>query len=152
MLRLAALMPVANTSDFAQRLAERWKLSNAQRDRLFDLAGAREKLVQFLPTPELHKLIYRLGAARFKDRVMLAWAEQPRCATQWQSFLAIAEDWPAPHFPFSGADVVAAGVPQGPKIGAVLSAVERWWMEHDFPADPAALNEQLHIAIANNAV
>lgn len=151
-LRLAALVPAANAPVFAQKLVERWKLSNVQRDRLFDLAGAREKLVPYLPTRELHKLIYRLGPSRFKDRVLLAWAEQPRCATQWQSFLAIAEDWPVPRFPLSGADVVAAGVPQGPKIGEVLATVERWWMEHDFPSDAAALNEQLHIAIGTDAV
>lgn len=148
-LRLAALLPSANALDFAQKLADRWKLSNVQRDRLFDLAGASEKLVPYLPVRELHKLIYRLGAQRIKDRLMLAWAEKPRCATQWQVFLSVAQDWEVPHFPLSGADVMAAGVPQGPKVGLVLSAVEHWWMEHDFSADPAALAERLQIAIGN---
>lgn len=142
-LRLAALLPEAKAPAVADLIAARWKLSNAQKERLFDLAAATEKLVPLLSKAQLRKLIYSLGPKRFKDRVMLAWAEQPRCAVQWQAFLALAEAWAVPRFPLSGADVVAAGVPQGPVIGKVLKDVEVWWIAHDFPNDPAQLRHYL---------
>ncbi len=147
MLRLAALLPPAKPLEFAEALAARWKISNAQHERLRDLATASERLVPYSPTGELHKLLYRLGASRFKDRLMLAWAEEPRCATQWQAFLTIAEDWHRPVFPFTGTDVMKIGVPQGPKVGEVLARVETWWIDHDFPGDRAVLDHQLQTAV-----
>ena len=36
-----------------------------------------------------------------------------------------------------------AGVLEGPAIGKVLRAVEDWWVDSDFPDDPAALARQL---------
>lgn len=147
LLRLAALLPAAKPLEFAQSLAARWKLSNAQQDRLCDLAAAGERLVPYMPTGELHKLLYRIGLSQFRDRLMLAWAEQPRCATQWQALLTIAEDWRRPRFPLTGADVMAAGVPQGPKVGEVMERVEAWWIAHDFPDDRAALDRELRAAV-----
>ncbi len=147
LLRLAALLPPSKPLEFAESVSARWKLSNARHERLRDLAAAGGHLVPYLPTGELHKLLYRLGAARFKDRLMLAWAEDPRCATQWQAFLTIAEDWQRPVFPFTGADVMKAGVPQGPNVGEVLARVEAWWVDHDFPEDRAALDRELQSAV-----
>lgn len=45
--------------------------------------------------------------------------------------------------PFSGADVMALGLPSGPQIGRTLRAFEDWWIDAGFPADPAAQNAKL---------
>ena len=44
------------------------------------------------------------------------------------------KDVPGP-FPISGKDVVALGVKRGPEIGAILSAVEKLWIESNFPEE-----------------
>jgi poly(A) polymerase len=49
--------------------------------------------------------------------------------------LALARDWAPPAFPLSGHDVTALGIPPGPRVGALLDAVERWWEEGDFAGD-----------------
>ena len=54
--------------------------------------------------------------------------------------------------PFSGGDVVALGIAPGPKVGSVLQAFERWWIDHDFPSDferqAGVLKELAHKALA----
>jgi len=49
--------------------------------------------------------------------------------------LALARDWTSPAFPLSGHDVTALGIPPGPRVGALLDAVERWWEAADFAPD-----------------
>ncbi len=146
-LRLAALLPGKEPSAFAQALAERWRLSNAQRERLSDLAGAQEKIAPYFSTREVRKLLYRLGPQHFKDRVMLTWAEQPRCAVQWRAFLAMADAWQRPRFPLTGDDVMRAGIPKGPLVGQVLSEVEAWWIDSDFTEDAFSLAERLKAVV-----
>ena len=116
-LRLAALLP--DDAAAARALADRWKLSNADRARLEDLAGGREKIVSYLSIREVRKLLYRLGKQRFRDRVFLRWAEDPKPsnAIQWRALLAMADGWERPDFPLTGRDVMAAGVPEGPLVG-----------------------------------
>ena len=71
-LRLAALLD--DEVPRAGALAQRWRLSNEVKARLEDLAGGREKIVSYLSVREMRKLLYRLGKARFTDRVRLRWA------------------------------------------------------------------------------
>ena len=33
---------------------------------------------------------------------------------------------------------MALGVPAGPQVGALLAALEAWWVDHDFAPDQAA--------------
>ena len=49
--------------------------------------------------------------------------------------LALARDWVMPVFPLTGHDVTALGIAPGPRVGALLDAVERWWEAADFAAD-----------------
>jgi poly(A) polymerase len=141
-LRLAALSPDAALSD-------RWKLSNVDRDRLADLASDKEKIVSYLSIKEVRKLLYRLGAAQFKDRVMLRWAEDPKDSNfvQWRALLAMADAWERPKFPLDGGNVMAAGVPQGPLIGKILAEVEEWWIDSDFIEDEFSLAERLKAVV-----
>jgi poly(A) polymerase len=94
---------------------------------------------------EARRIVYRLGAASFCDRVLLAWAgsNRPAAAIQWRALLPMAQTWPRPQFPLSGEEVMAAGVPKGPLVGQVLREVEAWWIDHDFVDDKLSLVEQL---------
>lgn len=143
LLRLAALLP-ADVKRVAQ-LAERWKLSGAQRARLEDIAGAREKIVSYLSVKEMRKLVYRLGLPLFRDLTFLRWAEDKKASNsiQWRALFEMANTWPRPKFPLTGRDVMMAGVPEGPLVGEVLAEVEEWWIDADFTDDEFSIAERL---------
>jgi poly(A) polymerase len=143
LLRLAALLP--DDPARAAALAERLRLSNAQRDRLVAVLDPEPPLVSWMSPKETRRLVYRLGAETLCDRVTLAWAasERPAATTQWRALLPTARSWTPPRFPLSGEEVMAAGVPEGPLVGEVLREVEAWWVESDFPTDKLALIERL---------
>jgi poly(A) polymerase len=42
-----------------------------------------------------------------------------------------------------GDDVIALGVPAGPRVGEVLRAVEAWWIEGGFSAEEPVLRGKL---------
>lgn len=146
-LRLSALLP--GDVEAVRSLGERLKLSNTDRERLEDLAGAREKIVSYLSIREVRKLLYRLGRERFRDRVMLRWAADTKDSNgiQWRALLAMADAWERPRFPLSGRDVMAAGVPEGPLVGRILSEVEEWWIDADFTDDEFSLAERLKAVV-----
>jgi len=143
LLRLGALLPQG--AAVASAVADRWKLPNQARARLQDIAGAREKIVSYLSIREARKLLYRLGARPFKDRVFLKWASEgkPANAMQWRALLALADAFVRPHFHLTGRQVMLAGVPEGPLVGKVLSEVEAWWIDSDFTDDEFSLAERL---------
>jgi len=151
LLRLVALLPDDRTA--ANTIADKLTLSNAQRDRLTDIAGAREKIVSYLSIKEVRKLLYLLGVARFKDRVFLKWAEDIKASNtmQWRALLALADSWQRPRFPLTGQNVMAAGVPEGPLIGRILSEVEEWWIDSDFIDDEFSLAERLKAVVQATA-
>lgn len=125
------------------------RLSNAQAERLDDLARAQEKIVSYLAIKDVRRLLYRLGPKRFKDRVFLKWAEDPKESNfvQWRALLALADAWERPRFPLTGANVMAAGVPEGPLVGRVLAEVEEWWIDSDFTDDEFSLAERLKAVV-----
>jgi poly(A) polymerase len=147
LLRLAALLP--QDKAFADQVSSRWKLSNEARDRLADIAGAREKIVPHLAIREARKLLYRLGVRSFKDRVFLKWAQdaKPSTAVSWRALLALTDAWQRPRFALTGRDVMLAGVPEGPLVGQVLGEVENWWIDSDFTDDEFSLAERLKAAV-----
>ncbi|HEX4861678.1 MAG TPA: CCA tRNA nucleotidyltransferase [Rhizomicrobium sp.] len=128
---------------------ENLKLSNAQGERLEDLANARERIVSYLSIKEVRRLLYLLGPKPFKDRVFLGWAQDPKesNAIQWRALLAMADAWAKPVFPLTGLNVMNAGVPHGPLVGRVLAEVEEWWIESDFTDDQFSLAERLKAVV-----
>jgi poly(A) polymerase len=145
MLRLAALLPHDKT--LADKIADRWKLSNEARFRLADIAGAGEKIVSYSSMRETRKLLYRLGAGPFKDRLFLKWAEDTKASMQWRALLAMADAWQPPRFPLTGRDVMLAGVQEGPLVGKILAEVEEWWVDSDFTDDEFSLAERLKAVV-----
>ena len=66
-----------------------------------------------------------------------------RRPADWRAALAEARRWTPPSLPISGADALALGLKPGPQVGALLEAVERWWIAGDFSADRAACLAEL---------
>jgi poly(A) polymerase len=148
--RLAALLDGGETA--VAEVAGRLRLSNSERDRLGGLAAGP------LPSPTMdaaarHRLIYRLGPGRFRDRTLIAWAEAaggagPETAAPWISLLRTGIEWAPPRFPLKGRDAVRLGVPPGPAVGRLIAALEDWWIAGDFKADRDACLAKLKDSVA----
>jgi len=126
--RLAAIV-----SPPATAVAKRLKLSTQQSLRL-------QLMLEPAVPGDLENrraALYRLGTSLFIDRVLL---EGP---DDWRAALALARSWTPPELPISGADALALGLKPGPQVGALLEAVERWWIAGDFSADRAACLAEL---------
>jgi poly(A) polymerase len=146
LLRLGALL---GDEAQANEAAQRWRLSNADRDRLGEMLAMPVKIVSYMSILQVRRALYRFGARRFKDWVRLMWAEDQKASNgvQWRALLAFADGWVRPVFPLKGPDVMAAGVPHGPLVGKVLGEVEEWWIDSDFPDDPFSLAERLKAVV-----
>jgi poly(A) polymerase len=83
--------------------------------------------------------IYRQGNGLYADRLLLA-IDAPG---DWRAALALARSWTPPELPVSGGDALKLGLKPGPKVGALIDAVERWWIDGDFAADRAACQAEL---------
>jgi poly(A) polymerase len=129
----------------ARDLARRMKASNEERARLVGALGDAPRIVSFMSMREVRRALYALGIETFQDRVRLAWAEDgdAKKASQWRALLALAQGYVRPVLPLSGEDIMAAGVPEGPLIGAVRREVEAWWIDADFPDDKLSIVERL---------
>jgi poly(A) polymerase len=148
LLRLAALLP--DGEEAAHAAADRLKLSNAERTRLVQ-ALSTESIAEQLSAKAARRLLYRIGVARFRDKVLLRWASahsgKGSGSGAWRMLLEIAENWQRPRFALSGRDVMQAGVPEGPDVGRILAQVEDWWVGGDFTADEGALRDRLRAVI-----
>lgn len=137
-LRLAALL----TGD-AAAAAERLRLSNAERDRLLGLRAAP------LAHPgeddaALRRLLADWPADLLIGRTWLDGGAGP----DWDRLRGRLASMPRPMFPLEGRDVLAAGVPPGPRVGTLLRAVRCWWWENGCVADAAACREELSRLLA----
>jgi poly(A) polymerase len=147
LLRLAALLP--DEPWVGVEVAQRLRLSNGRRARLESALGTEPRLVSWMSPREMRRIVYRLGAETFCDRVLLAWAgsDRPAAAVQWRALLPMARSWTPPTLPLTGDEVAVAGVPRGPQIGAVLREVEAWWIDQDFPDDKLSVMERLKAVV-----
>jgi poly(A) polymerase len=143
LLRLAALLPADPSVGAA--IAERLRLSNQQRDRLVAALGQDPPLVSWMSPRQVRRSVYAIGVEAFCDRIMLAWAAADRqgAAMQWRALIPLARSWRRPELPLNGEEVVAAGAPRGPLVGAVLREVEAWWIDSDFTLDKLSVVERL---------
>lgn len=143
--RLAVLAPVDDRAG-ATAMAERLRLSNAERDRLIDFAEPPVDFRPDAPRDARRKALYRIGRDRAWDLAILGAARADGAGEDpapWQALMAEAAAWQPLDLPVSGADALAAGLTPGPAIGRALRAVESWWIERDFAPDRAACLERL---------
>jgi poly(A) polymerase len=125
--RLAALLASAGESE---ALARKLKFSAADRERLVALS---ETVSLTSDAAEQRRLLHRLGRELYGDRVLLTAAITGETAAV-KKLLAAAAKWKPVAFPLRGADIAAAGVPEGPAIGKLLAEIEAWWEAGDFKA------------------
>lgn len=146
-LRLAALIP--DDPGIAGQVADRLRLSNALKERLVQAAGTSPRIVSWMSPRETRRAVYALGLRTFSDRVKLAWAASGRSAAtpQWRGLLALGESWTPPALPLTGDEVLRAGVPKGPMVGAVMREVELWWIDQDFIDDKFSIIERLKAVV-----
>jgi poly(A) polymerase len=126
----------------AKVVAERLRFPNAWRDRLRDLASPWP-LDPNDDDPAQRRALYRLGAVRFRDLALLAATEGLLELERMIELLKLARDWTVPTFPLTGHDVTALGIPPGPRVGALLDAVQRSWEAADFAPDRAQCLKRL---------
>ncbi|WP_213774123.1 CCA tRNA nucleotidyltransferase [Bradyrhizobium sp. dw_78] len=144
--RLGALA-VAVTED-ARRLSAQLRLTNSETKTL-DSMGHRWWRLAGMDEARARRLLYRLGAERYRDRLLLAWARSGAGTDDlfWRQFVGLPERWSAPKFPLKAADFIARGFAEGPALGHVLTLAEDAWLAAGFPVDEPALK-----AIADQTV
>jgi len=64
-------------------------------------------------------------------------------ASRQRAAFAYARRWTPPELPVGGADALKLGLAPGPKVGKLIGAVERWWIDGDFTAERRACLAQL---------
>jgi poly(A) polymerase/tRNA nucleotidyltransferase (CCA-adding enzyme) len=137
--RLGAL--AVAVSEDAKRLSQRWRLSNVEAKRL-DAMGHRWWRLGGMDEHAAQRRLYRLGADRYRDRVLLAWVRSGEGAASpaWRALATLAERWTPPMFPLKAADFIARGLAEGPALGHVLALAEDAWLALQFPSAAAALD------------
>jgi poly(A) polymerase/tRNA nucleotidyltransferase (CCA-adding enzyme) len=133
-LRLGAL-GVAVTED-ARRLAQRLRLSNDEAKAL-DSMGHRWWRLKDMDEAHAKRRLYRLGEARYRNRMMLAWARAGGDAGSdaCKALVTLPARWTPPVFPLKAADFMARGIAKGPALGHVLALAEDAWLALDFPME-----------------
>jgi tRNA nucleotidyltransferase/poly(A) polymerase len=147
--RLGALA-VAVTED-AKRVATRLRLTNAETKAL-DSMGHRWWRLAGMDEATARRRLYRLGAERYCDRLLLAWARAggDTDPAHWRELALLPERWRAPKFPLKAADFIARGIAEGPVLGQVLALAEDAWLAADFPLDEGALKTIADQAVARS--
>jgi poly(A) polymerase len=130
-LRLAVLA-VRSAAD-AERLRDRLRLSNREVERLVALTEA-EEVAPYLDVQHRKALLYRRGEAGYRDHLLAAWArsDHPPDDEALARALLLPAHWQAPRLPVSGADLLAAGLPPGPRVGAALARAQAAFIASDF--------------------
>ena len=137
---LAALIDTDRAG--VDRVADRLKLSNVQRERVAALSSPREKINTNMGEAAEQRAIRHLGGSRVRDLALLAWARELTGATRLprqrtEAYIRLLErctSWTPPDFPISGTDVLALGLQPGPMVGTILGLVESWWENTGYQA------------------
>ncbi|WP_029007553.1 CCA tRNA nucleotidyltransferase [Azospirillum halopraeferens] len=144
LLRLGAVLN--GGPEGTRAVADRLRLSNADRDRLAAMAEPPVAMPPGDDPAAWRRALYRLGdAGRWCDLVRLVAVQAPGplpLATVRRA-LASAGDLEDLRFPLAGRDALALGVPHGPRVGALLRQVEAWWIAADFRPGRAECLEEL---------
>ncbi len=149
LLRLAALCVIV--AEDAERLVQRLRLSNGEGERLMRAASALARLHGAAAAPGadgLRRLMFAFGRRGASDALLLAQAETAANAdsadfAQARRFLA---ETAAPKSPVSGKDILALGVPAGPRVGEILQDFERLWVGAGFPSDDESVKRLIRAA------
>jgi poly(A) polymerase len=158
LLRLVAIVPPDDAR--MEALAGRLRLSNADALKLRQWASTP------MPPDEVTdvgftRLLYRHARDGMIFRLKLAVASaraaaegdpvMMRKSARLSQLLAKAETYRKPDFPLSGADVLAAGVPAGRQVGAILKELEEFWIGRNFLPERPELAARLADMVSGNS-
>lgn len=140
--RLAAIG--AYVTEDADRLGQRLRLSNAEQARIRSMADGWWRVSPAAGERAARALLYLLGADRFVDRVLLAWARSDAGVADagWRALATLSDRWQPPVFPLKADDFIARGIERGPALGRALAVAEEMWIAADFPDDTAMIADQ----------
>lgn len=135
----ASAAPVGLAALFSEEgdgLGARLRLSKAEDTRRKKSLKAADDIEPKMSEADAHKVMYRFGATSFGDGVLLAAARRQIDPRTYERLSATGRQWTPPVLPVSGKDVLALGVSAGKIVSTILSAVERRWVDEDFPDEP----------------
>ena len=129
--------------DDLERLAERLRLSNAERDRMVHARLAADRIVA---TPDAQRTVKALlvdeGGTTAADGLALATAmlrARGEDGRQLAAARALLTDWTVPVFPVTGRDLIELGLEKGPALGAELARLRTAWADSDYTASRSEL-------------
>ncbi len=132
----ASAAPVALAALFGEGgdgIGARLRLSNAEKAIRSRALAAAPEIEAGLEDRTLRALIYRLGKDVFQDAAVAACAFEAIGEEEYRRLAAFADRWTVPELAVSGRHIVEKGVPPGPAVARILAAVDRRWVEEDFP-------------------
>lgn len=150
LLRLAAIVPP--DVERLEAMAKRLRLSKTEA-AFFSAWAKAPRLPAVIADTAFARLLYRHGSHGLDTSLKLALAASRQKSENdpaqlaetgrlW-GLLGKTENWQKPVFPLTGADVLAAGIAAGPRVGEVLAMLEDQWVEGNFNADRATLVARL---------
>jgi poly(A) polymerase len=150
LLRLASVVPP--DAERLDAMAKRLRLSKAEA-AYFAAWTKAPRLPAEIADTAFDRLLYRNGEKGLATALRLSLASSrqksendpsqlPETA-RLQRLLTRAEKWQKPVFPLTGADVLATGIPAGPRVGEILGQLEDRWVDGNFNADRATLVARL---------
>ena len=150
LLRLAAIVPP--DVERLEAMAKRLRLSKTEA-AFFSAWAKAPRLPAVIADTAFARLLYRHGSNGLDTSLRLALAASRQKSEHdpaqlaetgrlW-GLLGKTENWQKPAFPLTGADVLAAGIAAGPRVGEVLAMLEDQWVEGNFNADRATLVARL---------
>ena len=151
LMRLAALALFVRED--APHLRDKLRLSNESQHRMTRMAQAAAALHHHNTPPDptaLQEYLFLNGRQTALDGLVLAWCTsgaQPQ-NTLWIKAHKLLNHMPEPKFPFSGADLLARGLPSGPTIGLLLTKLQREWIKAGFPHDAMILKALLEKSLS----
>jgi poly(A) polymerase len=130
----------------ARAYRDRLKLTKAEMARLKALRQAGAPLPNLRPR-ERRVVLYQLGRQTYADSIRLAWARSKASSDDraWRDLLRFERKTQLPRFPVTGNDLKRSGIEAGPHMGAILKALEDWWMAAGFPEDKETVLKRLEI-------
>ena len=128
-----------------EKLARRLRLARAEWFALARRVQHRDAMRSGLTQGAMRRLLYDLGAETYGDLVLINWARDGGAIDDRArlALLDAAAGWRKPRFPLTGDDVLACGITKGEDVGALLRAIEDWWLDGGFASDRAACLAEL---------
>jgi len=129
------------------RIADRFRMSNAERSQMHHALGAAAILRQpDRGDPPLLDAIYRVGREGTVLGLLAVWARE-RAETNFgderdplfRSALERARHLPIPEFPLKGRDLLKIGIPSGPELGLAIKDLEHKWIASHYALDRSTL-------------